>query len=447
MATIGTRERRTLTPLEDARELVLAAARPLASEEVGLGDALGRTLAADVASGDEVPGFDNSAMDGYAVRAADLAEAGEAEPVELRLIDESSAGSPAGIELGAGEAIRISTGAAIPAGADAVLRLENADEEAGRVRALAALRPGQEVRRAGEDIRAGAVVLRAGAVLGPAELGVLASVGVPRAACTRRPRASVLTTGEELIEPGEEAFPGAVRNANARTIAAQALLAGCEVARAEVVGDDPDAISVALDGPLADSDLLAVCGGVSVGVHDHVKPALAELGVSEVFWGVALRPGRPTWFGFRDRPQGGRTLVFGLPGNPVSAMVTFHLFARPAAATMLGRPEPRIQIQARLAARYEKHPGRAHAVRCALELGDDGWSARPTGSQASHVLTSMLGADGLAVIPAESGPVEGGALVTVEPFAGFSGPPAAGIPGPTPSGPRSPRASRSAPRP
>jgi molybdopterin molybdotransferase len=436
MATIGTRKPRALTPLEDARKLVLAAARPLAGEDVGLADALGRTLAADVASADDVPGFDNSAMDGYAVRAADLAGAGAVEPIGLRLVDESSAGNPAGIELGAGEAIRISTGAAIPTGADAVLRLEDADEEDGAVRARAALRPGQEIRRAGEDIRAGEVVLRAGAVLGPAELGVLASVGVPRAACARRPRVSVLTTGEELIEPGDEQFPGAVRNTNARTIPAQAQLAGCEVVLNEVVGDDLDATTAALDRALADSDLLAACGGVSVGVHDHVKPALAELGVSEAFWGVALRPGRPTWFGFRDRPEGGRTLVFGLPGNPVSAMVTFHLFARPAVAAMLGRPEPLSRIHARLAERYEKRPGRAHAVRCALELGDVGWSARPTGPQASHILTSMLGAHGLAVIPAGSGPVEAGARVAVEPFAGFSGPPAEAIPGPTPSGPR-----------
>ena len=436
MATIGTQRSRALTPLEDARELVLAGARPLPSEEVELGDALGRTLAADVASADDVPGFDNSAMDGFAVRAADLDEAGEGDPTELRLVDESSAGSPAAARLGAGEAIRISTGAAIPAGADAVLRLEDAEEDAGRVRALAAVRPGQEVRRAGEDVRAGEVVLRAGAVLGPAEVGVLASVGVPRAACARRPRASVLTTGEELIEPGAEPFPGAVRNANARTIPAQALLAGCEVARVEVVGDDADATIAALDRALEDSELVAVCGGVSVGAHDHVKAALAALAVSEVFWGVALRPGRPTWFGYRARPGGRRTLVFGLPGNPVSAMVTFHLFARPAAAAMLGRPEPRARIGARLAERYEKRPGRAHAVRCALALTDEGWSARPTGPQASHILTSMLGADGLAVIPAESESVEAGELVAVEPFATFMGASGVAIPGPTRSEPR-----------
>src|SRR5262249_10116798 len=150
----------------------------------------------------------------------------------------------------------------------------------------------------------------------------------------------------------------------------------------------------------------------------------------------ALRPGRPTWFGYRDRAEGGRTLVFGLPGNPVSAMVTFHLFARPAAAAMLGRPEPLTRIHARLAERYEKRPGRAHALGCALDLGDEGWAARPTGPQASHILTSMLGAHGLAVIPAESGPVEAGALVAVEPFARFSEAPAEATPAPTPSGPR-----------
>jgi molybdopterin molybdotransferase len=436
MATIGTRAKRApLTPLEDARELVLGAARPLPGEEVGLGEALGRTLAADVRSPDDVPGFDNSAMDGYAVRAADTAGTSESDPVELRLIDESRAGRPAEIALGPSEAIRISTGAVIPAGADSVLRLEEAAEASGRVSALAEVAAGQEIRRAGDDIRAGEVVLRAGAVLGPAELGVLASVGVPRAACARRPRASVLTTGEELIGPGDEPFPGAVRNSNAETVPAQALLAGCELAEVAVVGDDPDATTEAVRRGLEDAELLAVCGGVSVGVHDHVKAALAALGVTEVFWGVALRPGRPTWFGYRDRPDGGRTLVFGLPGNPVSAMVTFHLFARPAAAAMLGRPEARGRLSARLAERYEKRPGRTHAVRCRLELTDEGWSARPTGPQASHILTSMLGADGLAVIPAESGSIDAGAIVEVEPFS-FSGPSPGAIPAPTPSDPR-----------
>jgi molybdopterin molybdotransferase len=255
---------------------------------------------------------------------------------------------------------------------------------------------------------AGSTVLRAGARLGPAELGVLASVGAAEASCTRRPRVAVLTTGDELVGPGESRGPGGVRDTNGVSIAGLALEAGAEVGSVARVADEPEATTAALREGLR-ADVVVACGGVSVGTHDHVKPALDELGVEPAFWGVALRPGKPTWFGTRDG-----TLVFGLPGNPVSAMVTFHLFVRPALLALAGADRSGTVAQAIMDEPYAKAPGRAHAVRCALEARADGWHVRPTGPQGSHVLTSMLGADALALLPAERGDVAAGERVEIE---------------------------------
>jgi molybdopterin molybdotransferase len=361
-------------------------------------------LAADVVAADDVPGFDNSAMDGYAVRAADTAGA----PAALPVAGESRAGHPAPGPLSAGEAMAISTGAMVPDGADAVVRVEDTAPNGGVVEVRVAVEAGRNIRRAGEDVRAGSTVLRAGARLGPAELGVLASVGVAEASCTRRPRLAVLTTGDELIGPGEPLGPGDVRDTNGVGLAGLAIEAGADVAFAARVADEPEATVAALRTALQ-ADVVVACGGVSVGTHDHVKPALAELGVEPAFWGVALRPGKPTWFGTR-----GDALVFGLPGNPVSAMVTFHLFVRPALLALAGAARPRTPVQATMDEPYAKAPGRAHAVRCAVEARENGWHVRPTGPQGSHVLTSMLGAGALAVLPADRGDVAAGERVEIE---------------------------------
>jgi molybdopterin molybdotransferase len=312
--------------------------------------------------------------------------------------------------LEAGQAFGISTGAMVPEGADAVVRVEDTVAGEGVVEILASVEPGRDIRRAGEDIRGGETVLRRGTVLGPAELGVLASVGVADASCTRRPTVAVLTTGDELREPGEELGPGAIRNTNAYAVPALAERSGGELQLVESVGDEAastrDAIARALE-----ADVAVICGGVSVGEHDHVRPALEELGCEQRFWGVALRPGRPTWFG--TSADGG--LVFGLPGNPVSAVVTFTLFARPALLALQGTDPARPRTTAILDEGYEKRTGRAHALRCSLELAADGWHARLTReAQGSHVLTSMLGADALAIIPAEAEAIAPGERVEVE---------------------------------
>ena len=397
-----------IEPLE-ARRLVLERATPLGAESVPLRAALGRVLAADVESPHPVPGFDNSSMDGFAVRAVDTLGASAAAPVALRLADESRAGRPAQSSLDRGQAIAISTGAMVPDGADSVVRVEDTSTRNGRIEVSVEVEPGNNVRRSGDDIKPGAPVLRRGTTIGAAELGVLASVGTGEVSCARRPRTRVLTTGDELLEPGDAMRPGGVRNSNAYSIPALALGAGAEVVAVETVRDDPAATQTAIEAALQ-GDVAVISGGVSVGEHDLVKAALDALGVEQVFWRVALKPGKPTWFGMAP----GGALVFGLPGNPVSAMVTFLLFVRPAIRALLGAGQRTERVFAILDENLPKPPGRAHAVRCSLELRDDGWHARPTGDQDSHVLTSMLGADALAIVPTEGDAPLAGERVEIE---------------------------------
>jgi molybdopterin molybdotransferase len=398
-----------LIEIPEARRLVAERVVPGGSEPVRVTAALGRTLAEPVTSADDVPGFDNSAMDGYAVLAIDTAGASAESPVTLRVVDESRAGHPAQRPLEPGEAIAISTGAMVPAGADAVVRVEDTDGGESAVAIRSEVASGRDIRRAGDDIRAGDTVLTPGAALGPAEIGVLASVGRAQVTCARRPRVSVLTTGDELQEPGEPLRPGAIRNSNAHSVAALVTRAGAEAVAVELVADTPEATVDAIERALT-GDVVVVCGGVSVGEHDHVRPALERLGVEQVFWGVKLRPGKPTYFGVA--PSG--ALVFGLPGNPVSAMVTFGLFVRPAILAMMGARDDPHRATAVL---DQEHPGlaaRTQLVRCRLELRDDGWHVTPTAPQGSHVLTSMIGADALAVIPPSESPIAPGTRVEIE---------------------------------
>jgi molybdopterin molybdotransferase len=394
-----------LISLDDARACVLAHLAPLPPETVPLDDALGRVLAQGIRAPVDVPAFDNSAMDGFAVRAADTAPG-----ARLRIVDESRAGTPAARPVGPGEAIAISTGAALPDGADAIIRVEDTRRDGGEVELQVAVPPGLDVRRAGDDIRAGASILEPGLRLGPAELGVLASVAAATVRVGARPRAAVVTTCDELV--GVEAAelpPGGVRNSGRHVMPALIERAGGVTVSVAHVRDDPglvrDTIAAALDA----ADVTVITGGMSVGVHDHVGDALAELGVETRFAGVALRPGKPTSFGTREP-----ALVFGLPGNPVSSLMTFLLFARPALLALAGETASRRRAVARLADPIARTPGRVHAVRCRLELAGDGWRATATGPQASHVLTSMIGADAFALIPAGTGEVPRGTEVEIE---------------------------------
>lgn len=389
-----------LISIDEARRRVLEAAPRLAQKDVALADALGRVLAEEVASPIDVPPFDTSGMDGFAVVAG--------PPDELRVVGEARAGHPAAETVSGGVAIRISTGAVLPDGADAVVPVERAEPHDSAVR-VPDTEPGANVRRAGEDIRAGDVVLRAGTVLGPAELGVAAAVGRASLRCAERPRVAVLVTGDELTPPGEPLAPGGIYSSNGFALAAQVARAGGLVERRETVEDTVEGTVGSLGSALKAADLVVVSGGVSVGPHDHVKDALAKLGVDELFWGVALKPGKPTWFGTR-----GGTLAFGLPGNPVSAMVTFQLFVRPAIAVLQGASPSAVRAEAFLEESVPRNPGREQVVRVRLRHTRDGLAASPTGAQGSHILTSMVGADALALIAPGDGDAEVGERVEVE---------------------------------
>jgi molybdopterin molybdotransferase len=406
-----------LIELDEARRIVVESCEPLATELVPLAEALDRSLAEEVRSEAAIPPFDNSAMDGFAVRAEETAAAAPGNPVRLTIRGESRAGHPAERPLGPGESIRISTGAVVPEGADAVVRIEDMTEREGAIEIRRPASPGAEIRRAGEDVEPGQAVIAPPTLLGPAELGVLASVGCDPVPCRRRARLALVGTGDELVEPSAEVGPGQIRDTNGVAVAALARLAGADLRGVRRVGDDPAATREVLAEAL-ESDVAVISGGASVGEHDYVRPALEELGAEQLFWGVALRPGRPTWFGLsRGGPGAGGGLVFGLPGNPVSAVVTFLLFAVPGLRALAGLDPFMARSIARLDDGYEKRPGRAHAVRVALRLEPDGWHATPTRpEQASHILTSMLGADALAIVPAQAERIEPGERVQIEPL-------------------------------
>ena len=409
-----------LITIDEARRRVLSAVTRLGDEPVALRQALGRVLAEEVSSTLPVPPFDSSAMDGFAVVAGPAAE--------LSVVGEARAGHPYAGVVALGQAVRISTGAVLPEGADAVVPVERttALKEAGSgdgvvlepaLRAkgrhdrvsVPVTQPGENVRRAGEDIPLDAVVLRTGIHLGPAELGVAASVGRAELRCAQRPKVAVLVTGDELTEPGTALGPGAIYSSNAYALGAQVERAGGEVVKRITVPDDAEGTRRALEQAL-DADVVIVSGGVSVGPHDHVKPVLRDLGAEERFWGVRLRPGKPTWFGVR-----GDTLVFGLPGNPVSAMVTFQLFVRPALAAAQGAPPDAPRIVATLESTIPRNPEREQAIRVHVLQSQDGPMAAPTkDAQGSHVLTSMVGADGLALIAPGEGEAPAGERVEVE---------------------------------
>ncbi len=383
-----------------ARRLVLEACRPLPGEEVPVDQALGRTLAADLVAAADVPGTDTSAMDGIAALPSPAGS-------ELQIVGEARAGHPAGRLPAEGEAIRISTGAVVPDGPFGVLQLELLEDRGETVVTADRLGEGRNVRRAGEDLKAGQTVLEAGRVLDPAALGVAVAAGKAGLECARRPAVAVVATGDELRPPGEPLEPGQLHDSNLATLSALAVSDGARLAGAGKAGDTLQATEAALGDALEGADLLVCSGGVSVGPHDHVKEALARLGAKEIFWRVALKPGKPTWFGIRDG-----TLVFGLPGNPVSAMVTWILFVRPAIDAMLGRTG-REPVRARLGEALARNPARDECVRIRLRDG----LAYATGPQGSHVLSSMALADGLAVVPRGEGELEPGAEVEVVPVA------------------------------
>jgi molybdopterin molybdotransferase len=396
---------RPLITIDEAVSCVLRSAHPLPAEHLAVVDALDRVLASDVAASSDVPPFPCSAMDGYAILA------GPAERI-LRVVGESRAGSPSERPLGEGEAIRISTGAAVPQGATAVIRQEDVETGPDGIRIRSATSPGENIRGAGEDMLAGTVVLRVGARLGAAALAAAVAAGAGSVNVSSRPRVQVLCTGDELREAGEPLGPGEIHNSNAPMLVALARRFGALARQADRLPDDRGATESALAGALDRSDVVIVSGGVSVGPHDHVKPALAAVGVQELFWGVALQPGKPTWFGTK-----GTKLVFGLPGNPVSTFVTFWLFVSRALAAIQGAAEDGpADAQASLAVAVRRNPNREQALRVRIERRNGALVAVPNGPQGSHIISSLLGADALAMIPRGEGELAPGELVAITPL-------------------------------
>jgi len=389
-----------LLTFEEAQRLILERTRPLPAERVPLADATGRILAEPAQAAVDLPPFPSSAMDGFALRADDT-------PGELPVVFRIAAGGPAPSALGAGEAMAIATGGVVPEGADAVIPIEYVVEHDNAVVIDGPVSSGDNIRPRGGDVRAGDELVGAGARLGPAQLGALAAGGVANVECGTRPRAAVLTTGTELRSPGQPLDLGEVYEANGLILAAQLASAGARVERLDPVPDDEEAHRKALARGL-EFDVLVTSGGVSVGPHDLVRRIEGELGVEEVFWRVAVKPGKPVSFGVRED-----TLVFGLPGNPVSALVGFELFVRPAVLALQGYGEPLPRFEpGRLAAAVRQNPGRAELIRAGSAPGDDGAIVlTPVSGQESHMIVRAAGANALVLLPHGEGRLAAGAPV------------------------------------
>ncbi|MDA0165031.1 molybdopterin molybdotransferase MoeA [Solirubrobacter ginsenosidimutans] len=385
----------------EALALVLEGIEPLASEQVALPEAIGRVMAAEARAAIDLPPFDRTAMDGFAVRAQDTAPG-----AELRVIGDLAAGGGT-ITLEPGTAARISTGAAIPPGADSILRVEDAEVRDGTVVAAVAVRHGLHVRRRAEDVHAGDVLARPGDVLTVPRLSALASAGVATVDVPRTPRVDVIVTGSELLPPGAPPEPGKIYESNSLAVGAMLAAVGSRLVHHPPVIDEFDATRAAIEAGL-EGDILIVSGGVSVGPHDHVKPAFEACGIEEVFWRVRIKPGKPLWFGRR-----GSTLVFGLPGNPLSAIVCTALFVLPALRRLRGESDPGPRFdRGRLGESAGPSDNRTTFLISKLVPGEDGIPvAWPTERQGSHMTGALGESDGFAVAPHGSGSLPAGAEV------------------------------------
>jgi molybdopterin molybdotransferase len=389
-----------LLTIEEALAAVLARVRRLPAEAVALEAAAGRVLAEDTVALVDLPPFRSSAMDGFAVRAADL-------PGSLPVVFRIAAGRPAVRALEPGEAVAIATGGTVPDGADAVVPIEIVVERDNSIEVADPIKAGAHVRPVGGDVRAGDALLPAGTRLGAAQVGALAAAGVAEVACVRRPSVTVLSTGTELRRPGEQLGPGQIYESNSSMLAAAIAGAGAVVERLDAVADDEDVHRQALERGL-EADVLVSSGGVSVGPHDLVRRVSAELGVEEVFWGVAVKPGKPLTFGVR-----GATLVFGLPGNPVSSLVSVELFVRPALAALQGaEPGPHYE-RGVLASPLRRNQARDELVRARTSYDGDELAVTPLSGQESHMIARAANADALVHVPAGEGELAAGARVRI----------------------------------
>lgn len=384
--------------VEEAQQRVLAEITPGAIEDVALDDSLGRVLREEIVAAHDAPAADNSAMDGYAVRAQDIARA----PVTMNVTGDIPAGHPSAAPLAPGTAMRIMTGAFVPGGADTVVQVELTDGGFDRVTITESLNEGANIRRRGEDMRAGDVLLRPGIRIGPAEIAILAAASKTSVRAGKRPTVAILSTGDELIEPGETPAAGQIINTNAPLLAALVRDAGAIPRNLGIVRDDREATIAAFASAL-ESDFVLSSGGVSVGAYDFVKDALETLGAETKFWRVAMKPGKPVVLSrLRDR------VIFGLPGNPASCFVSFHIFVAPALRKAMGQEVGIFPatVRTRIAKPIRSAPDRRVYARVRVEARDGVLMATPLATQSSGALTSMAGANGLAIVEAGSEPAE-----------------------------------------
>ena len=401
-------------PVSKAREYIRAVLEPVSTfERLHIRDALGRVLASDVISPVNVPGHDNSAMDGYAVRFADLKQDSEAT---LKIIGTAFAGQPFEGSVGAGEAVRIMTGAVVPQGADSVIMQERATVNGDNVSVTAVPQAGTNTRKAGEDLKKGEPALKKGQLVRPAELGLMASLGIGEVSVYRRLRVAFFSTGDELVSIGQPLGAGQIYDSNRYTLYGMLTRAGCEVLDMGVIRDTPEDIEQAFAEASDAADVIITSGGVSVGEADFVKQILDRLG-EVLFWKIAMKPGRPMAYG-----KIGKAHFFGLPGNPVAVMVTFYQFVRDALAVLQGQSsvKPLPTMKVRCTGPIKKAPGRTEFQRGILSRSEDGeWTVRPTGDQGSGILSSMSQAHCFIVLPTETGRLDAGAMVEVQPLEGL----------------------------
>ena len=384
----------------EAVRLVLENTPRLPGVHALLKDARGLALAEDLRARFDSPPFDNSAVDGYALRSQD-AVAGRS----FRVVDEAPAGRPAQKKVGEVEAIKIFTGGVIPEGADAVVMVENTSGWGQEFELKKAVLPGSNIRKGGEDVRKGEVILRAGTEIGAPEIALAATQGYGELPVYRRPKVVILSSGTELVEPGaRDLSPGEIFDSNSFALLAQAFDVGADARRLYAASDDAQVLRAAMEEALASADVVVTSGGVSVGEKDLVKGVLLSLGIKQIFWGIKLKPGKPVFFGARENAR-----FFGLPGNPVSAMVCFELFVRPALMRMMERTDkhrPRIEVY--FDEDVENKFGRMHAMRVRLSRTEKGWRAESVGAQGSGLVSSLTKADALALIGPESEGVRAG---------------------------------------
>ncbi|MBT0770681.1 molybdopterin molybdotransferase MoeA [Kineosporia sp. J2-2] len=376
----------------------LSVLTPLPAVEVPLPEALGCVLARDVVSAIDMPRFDNSSMDGYAVHADEVASATEGTPVTLPVLGDIPAGRGDALDLPPGATLRIMTGAPMPAGADSVVQVEWTDGGTERVRIVRASRPGQNIRRAGEDVRSGETVLRAGTRMTARQITLAASVGVDRLTVHPRPRVTVLPSGSELVPPGKPLEPGQIHDSNGYGLVAAVTAAGADAVHGGIMTDTPHDVTAALERAAAQSDLVITTGGVSAGAYDTVKAVLRELGTME-FVQVAMQPGKPQGFGTIG-PRG--TPLFTLPGNPVSALLSFEVFVVPALRRLAGLPDrDRVTATATVVEGWRSPAGRRQFARCLLNVTAGGPTVKPVGGQGSHLVADLAGANCLVIVPEE----------------------------------------------